>query len=94
MFFKPKTNLYIDYLLHVANREKSKIDRRAIPEPLCFSMRFKNGICGYCPSCGSPVKIRNTLPRRIKGACCSWCGQKILFDFKEKRNVSHNINPR
>ena len=89
MMFNPKTILWIDFLLYVATKEQSKIDRRAIPTPLCFSMRFKNCICGYCPSCGSPVKIRNTLPRRIKGACCSWCGQKIEFEFKEISDESN-----
>ena len=83
MFFKPKTTLYIDYLLYVASREKSKIDRRAIPTKLSFAMRFKNRIAGYCPSCSGTVVIKNTFLRKIKGACCSWCGQKILFDFKE-----------
>ena len=81
--FHPKTTAYLDYLLYVASREQSRIDRRVIPTPLSFSMRFKNCICGYCPFCGSPVKIRNTLLRRIKGACCSWCGQRITVDIKE-----------
>ena len=84
MKFRSITTAYLDYLLYVASREQSKIDRRSIPEPLIFSMRFKNCIVGYCPFCSSPVKIRNTLPRRIKGACCSWCGQRIEFDFKKE----------
>ena len=78
-----KMLFYNDYLLYVANSINSKIDRRDFPTPLRFRMRFKNCICGYCPSCGGTVLIRKTVVRKIKGACCSWCGQRLEVNFKD-----------
>lgn len=58
--------------------------RRAMPAD--FRPTVDNGIvmAGFCPTCAGSVEIEKTWIRKQKGACCSWCGQRLkvkkLFD--------------
>lgn len=47
--------------------------------PAEFTVLVENAVVmsGYCPTCGGTVDIEKTLQREMKGACCSWCGQKL-----------------
>lgn len=51
--------------------------RRATP--VRFTPAVDNGIimAGFCPTCNGSVEIEKTASRMMKGACCSWCGQKL-----------------
>lgn len=51
--------------------------RKSIAAP--FTALVDNGIvaAGYCPNCGGSVEVEKTWTRRVRGACCSWCGQKL-----------------
>ena len=47
--------------------------------PVEFRPAVDNGIfaAGFCPNCSGSVEIEKTATRMEKGACCSWCGQKL-----------------
>lgn len=51
--------------------------KKAIPAK--FTVQVDNGIimAGFCPTCNGSVEIEKTASRMMKGACCSWCGQKL-----------------
>lgn len=51
--------------------------RRAMPAD--FTPAIDNGIimAGFCPTCNGSVEIEKTYTRKQKGACCSWCGQRL-----------------
>lgn len=57
-----------------------------IPLPLCFRVEKKKFVAGYCPTCGGTVYYKKTWVRKIKGACCSWCGQNLDL-WSEKNDI-------
>lgn len=37
-------------------------------------------IGGYCPNCGGTVLYHSSFLKKVKGHCCSWCGQAIKVE--------------
>lgn len=62
------------------------VDQRIFSEPIIVILRTKKRVAGFCPYCGGTVEVRNTFLRRIKGAHCSWCGQKLDVNFKDNES--------
>ena len=52
--------------------------------PIVQESITKRKTYGYCPCCGGTVEISNSFLRRHKGACCSWCGQRLQVNFYKK----------
>ena len=76
-------------LMDDAGRELTKllseIDNKETPKPMLdYSVKrdhpdARRKIGGFCPVCEGSVEFEVNFVRKIKGVCCSWCGQRILL---------------
>lgn len=58
---------------------------KQLPKPIEEYMIKGDQLAGYCPTCSGTVLFHHrSFPRKVKGACCSWCGQRLEWSTGEE----------
>lgn len=65
-----------DYVVRMMD-ELLQIEEMRKPKKLTGEADIDGKVGGYCPNCGGTVLYHKSWLKKVKGHCCSWCGQAI-----------------